>query len=148
VTPQAAERPTRARAPTTATGPNDCDGTVDESDAWGATAWYADADGDGVGVDATEVFACDGPSGYAPDAGDCDNADPAVHPGSEERCSDGVDNDCDGTADGSSAGCGLGLSEADAILSGAGAADRAVPARVAASRSPFGDVQRDGATGP
>ena len=32
---------------------------------------------------------------------DCDDADPEVHPGAEERCDDGVDQDCDGTA----AGC-------------------------------------------
>jgi hypothetical protein len=41
-----------------------------------------DLDGDGV-----------------PRALDCDDADPAVHPGAEERCGDALDNDCDGQVD-------------------------------------------------
>lgn len=36
--------------------------------------------------------------GYATDAGDCDETDPTVRPGADERC-DGADNDCDGTVD-------------------------------------------------
>ncbi|MCO4773822.1 MAG: hypothetical protein KDA24_27570 [Deltaproteobacteria bacterium] len=43
------------------------------------------ADGDGDGV--------------APEDGDCDDADPNVLPGAEERCGDGIDSDCDGEAD-------------------------------------------------
>jgi N-acetylneuraminic acid mutarotase len=35
---------------------------------------------------------CDG-DGVAADAGDCDDHDPSIHPGAEERC-DGVGNDC------------------------------------------------------
>ncbi len=42
-----------------------------------------DGDGDGVGL-------C---------AGDCDDADPAVGPGSAEDCANGLDDDCDGVAD-------------------------------------------------
>lgn len=42
---------------------------------------------------------------------DCDDSDPAIHPGMIEAaygdpiCSDGVDNDCDGLADGEDSGC-------------------------------------------
>jgi len=36
--------------------------------------------------------------GYTPDAGDCDDLDPAVGPGFHESC-DGKDNDCDGLVD-------------------------------------------------
>ena len=42
-------------------------------------------DGDGDGA-----FAC---------AEDCDDGDRAVHPGADERCGDGRDDDCDGETD-------------------------------------------------
>ncbi len=61
------------------------------------TAWYADADGDGFGAGA-EVWACTAPAGHAAVDDDCDDADPAVHPGAEEVCN-GVDDDCDGVVD-------------------------------------------------
>jgi len=50
-----------------------------------------DADSDGYGDSASSACA-------HPEA-DCDDADPAVHPGATEACSDGVDNDCDGLTD-------------------------------------------------
>ena len=74
---------------------NDCDGDVDE----GLTAtYYADPDGDGYGVAGVSVEACSAGTGFAPLAGDCDEADPAIHPGATEVC-DGSDNDCDGDTD-------------------------------------------------
>ena len=74
---------------------NDCDRAVDES---GGAAWHPDADTDGYGDVATSVVTCTGPVGYILDGGDCDDHDPALHPGVVERC-DGVDEDCDGTVD-------------------------------------------------
>jgi len=79
---------------------DDCDGDVDE-DASDATAWYRDADGDGYGDDSSAVYDCSAPSGLISTAGDCDDGDASVHPGATEYC-DGVDTDCDGTADPSS----------------------------------------------
>jgi len=79
---------------------NDGDGEVDEEgDLIGAPAWYPDVDGDGWGDDANPVFACDQPVDHLPDGGDCDDADPAIHPGAEDVC-DGIDNNCDGLVDG------------------------------------------------
>ncbi|MFH1466576.1 MAG: putative metal-binding motif-containing protein [Pseudomonadota bacterium] len=77
---------------------NDCDGAIDEAGAAGAPTWYLDADGDGYGLDATTVEACDAPSGYVADPGDCDDTQAAVNPVADELC-DGVDNDCDGDTD-------------------------------------------------
>ena len=37
--------------------------------------------------------------GYSMAQGDCDDTNPAVHPGAIEICGDGLDNDCDGVAD-------------------------------------------------
>jgi hypothetical protein len=76
---------------------DDCDGDVDEDDASDASTWYADADGDGYGDDATEVVQCDG-TGLVADGGDCDDDDPAYNPGATEAdCTDPNDYDCDGS---------------------------------------------------
>jgi hypothetical protein len=62
--------------------------------------WYTDADGDGYGAEYTAVSACyTAPVGTVARAGDCDDTNAAVHPAAAEDCDDGVDNDCDGTAD-------------------------------------------------
>ena len=82
---------------------NDCDGQVDEAGALDEVSWYLDADSDGYGDSNTTVSACSLPEGYADNAADCDDTNPAVHPGAEEVC-DGVDNDCDGNADSGTAG--------------------------------------------
>jgi MYXO-CTERM domain-containing protein len=64
---------------------NDCDGTVDEG---------YDTDGDGY----TTCGSHPDIDGTDPRYTDCVDTDPAIHPMAAESC-DGVDNDCDGTAD-------------------------------------------------
>ncbi len=75
---------------------NDCDGTVDEEPTDGVEV-YVDGDGDGYG-DGDNVLGCADASGYAAEAGDCDDGNPSVHPGATEIC-DGADNDCDTLTD-------------------------------------------------
>jgi large repetitive protein len=77
---------------------NDCDGEVDEDDAVGAPVWFHDSDGDGYGLTVDTVTACDAPPQYAAHDGDCDDGDPAWHPGAAEAdCSDPNDYNCDGS---------------------------------------------------
>jgi hypothetical protein len=61
--------------------------------------WYGDLDGDGHGAGDPLVTACVGPEGAVDVAGDCDDTDPAVHPGADELCNMLVDDDCDGLRD-------------------------------------------------
>ena len=81
---------------------NNCDGAIDESSALDALAWYLDDDADLYGDAASTVNACSQPAGYVADAADCDDTDGAINPAATELC-DGLDNDCDGAIDESSA---------------------------------------------
>jgi hypothetical protein len=77
-------------------GDEDCDGTTD-TDATDAITWYRDDDGDGVGG-STSHISCESGAGWVEAGGDCDDADPAVSPDAAETCN-GIDDDCDGSAD-------------------------------------------------
>ena len=69
---------------------NDCDGQVDQG-----LIGYLDEDEDGFGTGQEQCFD-DAP--VASVGGDCDDADPEVHPTTDEIL-DGLDNDCDGGVD-------------------------------------------------
>ncbi len=77
---------------------DDCNGFVDDGPR---PVWSLDLDGDGVGSPDATLNACDQPAGYVGPTADCDDADARVYPNADEVC-DGVDNDCDGIADGPS----------------------------------------------
>lgn len=73
-------------------GKNDCE---DED----KVTWYQDADGDGYGNAEATTEDCDQPSGYVDNADDCDDMNADIHPDATEVCDDGIDNNCDGSAD-------------------------------------------------
>jgi|GEM_PF-4134953 len=75
---------------------SNCDG---EDDALLEITFFADADADGFGVQDHTERACQVPSGFSRDAGDCDDTNPAVNPDADEVCNE-LDDDCDGLVDG------------------------------------------------
>ncbi len=75
---------------------DDCNGLVDDN-AVDRLVWYPDADGDGYGVDANAILACDAPtSTWINRGGDCDDTQATVSPAGTEIAYDGVDQDCSG----------------------------------------------------
>jgi hypothetical protein len=82
---------------------NDCDGLIDDDDDSldldTRSLWYPDADADGYGDDQDAgALYCNGPSGTANNAEDCDDVDATLSPAEVEVCDDGLDNDCSGDA--------------------------------------------------
>ena len=97
-----AESTTNPAAPELCNGvDDDCDGLADDADSDAkpdASLWYyPDRDGDGYvdssDPDFTYTKACDAPSDYASQTGDCDDDNQLVYPGASEVC-DGERNDC------------------------------------------------------
>jgi hypothetical protein len=81
---------------------NDCDTLIDDPSAIDASVWYLDTDGDGYGNAATSIISCSQPQGYTNNPDDCLDTDATVNPSEVEVC-DGIDNDCNGSIDGSDA---------------------------------------------
>lgn len=70
------------------------------------TMWYPDADADTYGDrEAKPLMACDAPAGHVPDAGDCNDKVPEIHPKLPEKCN-GFDDNCNSLVDESSQECG------------------------------------------
>lgn len=78
---------------------NDRDDAVDENPG---PDDLAPVDGDGWGDPRDAHLTCDAPSQHVERVGERDDGDPEAHPEAEERCGDGVDQDCAGPT----AGCG------------------------------------------
>jgi len=76
---------------------DNCDGQTDEGSI---CTKCEDADKDGHS----------GKTADCPSGDDCDDSNAAVHPGAAEICTDSVDNDCDGLADGKDEDCRRGAS--------------------------------------
>ncbi len=77
---------------------NDCNGMADDGLTF--TTFYLDDDGDGYGGDGTSLTSCDAnpPAGFVDNNLDCDDNNASLNPDQAEVC-DGMDNNCNGTAD-------------------------------------------------
>lgn len=77
---------------------NDCNELVDD-EAIDATDYWSDGDRDGFGA-GDPTPSCETPPDTSTQGGDCNDADPAIHPDADEICDEAdVDEDCDGTSD-------------------------------------------------
>ena len=74
------------------------EGGNDDGPGCATALLWVDADEDGYGDGEQPEEACINTPGHAEQSGDCDDGDPNVNPGVDEVCN-GIDDDCDGTAD-------------------------------------------------
>ena len=75
---------------------NDCDGLVDPRESDDDGDGVTDCEGDCDDTDADMHNLDQDGDGVAPCGGDCDDSDATAHPGGEEHCGNGIDEDCDG----------------------------------------------------
>ncbi|MBT3298000.1 hypothetical protein HN385_03685 [archaeon] len=81
---------------------DDCDGRIDDVDEVDSNYFndfYQDFDGDGYGNPSIITSACEAPTGYVSNIGDCNDTNANINPGVLELCGNGIDDDCSGVVD-------------------------------------------------
>lgn len=101
---------------------DNCDGQIDESLT---ITWYADLDGDRYGDAFNTQQACTQPVSYTSNTEDCDDSDATINPSAAEVCLDGIDQNCNGAADGCRLGSDFDLSSTSIALLGENTNDQA-----------------------
>jgi len=117
---------------------NDCDAGVDE-DPIDGRLFHVDNDDDGYGDPDIEVMGCARSPGFVEDGTDCDDSTDLVHPGMDEICNDGLDNDCDGAQGDCALSGNVSLEDAALTVLGGAGGDRAGSAAAL-----VGDMDGDG----
>ena len=106
---------------------DNCDGLVDDDDTTvdTSTGWeyYVDLDGDGYGDDESTQWACSELSGLTTIAGDCDDSAIGVNPDAEEICGNGIDDNCNDSADSCSLDDELVIGDEDITMGGSNTSD-------------------------
>ncbi len=77
---------------------NDCDADAAVDEGASSVTWYLDSDGDGFGTPLSTMESCAPLTGYSILGTDCDDTRAGVSPAAAELCN-GVDDDCNGSAD-------------------------------------------------
>jgi len=120
---------------------DDCSGESNQQDALGCVDFFADFDEDGFGGEESECW-CKTSTEFPFEEGlDCNDGDDLINPEADEVCDDGVDNDCDGIAQGCGLDTALGLG--DAAVHFVGAADSASGSALAYGDDVDGDGDPD-----
>jgi len=107
---------------------DNCDGLADDddpsTDLSTGNEYYSDFDGDGYGDDFLALIeACDLYEGLAEVGADCDDTDPSVNPGAEEVCNNGIDDNCNDSADSCSLDDELVIGDEDITMGGSNTSD-------------------------
>lgn len=106
---------------------DDCDGLADDADdsldESTTVQTFPDLDGDGWGDDVAPISACAVTSETTLLGGDCNDLDDSIHPDATEICGDGIDQNCNGSADQCVFDEELTDADADVTLEGSGSFD-------------------------
>ncbi|MCX7863001.1 MAG: putative metal-binding motif-containing protein [Bacteroidales bacterium] len=79
---------------------DNCNGVIDEENAQGCVIYYYDADNDGYGITTNKKCLCSVSGMYkATHPGDCNDNNPYINPGVTEKCSNFIDDNCNGQID-------------------------------------------------
>jgi hypothetical protein len=114
----------------------------------GEVSYYKDADGDGYGTTSNAIKLCsqDIPNGYSSLAGDCDDANPNIHPAKPEIPCTGIDENCNGINDDAPSN-GIQVSANVVDVSCGGQKDGNISLTITQGQPPYSITWNDGMNG-
>jgi len=125
---------------------DDCDGSKDNAGSLGCTNYYVDTDGDGYGSKVPQCLCWPNAQFTTKNGGDCNEANPAIHPDMPETCNN-IDDNCDNQVDeGVGSSCGNCDPTCHQVEIGPGGEETFTPDdenSSAVSKDPEGNLQLD-----